>query len=92
MVAEKRVEDDRLLEAKTVNVRISMFATQIRLWREEQAVYCVLRRSFFCHANFCGNSVCNDIYIIVLYSKLIVCNKKFKKKMMECMWLGRRVC
>ncbi len=37
-------------------------------------------KKIFCHANFCGNSVCNDIYIIVLYSKLIVCNKKIKKK------------
>jgi hypothetical protein len=53
MDVEKRVEDDRLLEAQTVDIRISMFATRMRLWREEQAVDCVLK---------------NDIYIIVLNS------------------------
>jgi hypothetical protein len=46
MVMEKRVEDDRLLEAKTVNIRISMFATRMWLWREEQAVYCVFEKIF----------------------------------------------
>jgi hypothetical protein len=79
MVVEKRVEDDRLLEAKTVNVRISMFATRTVIERKEEGLL-RFEKKIFCHANFCGNSVCNDIYIIVLYSKLIVCNKKLKKK------------
>ncbi len=73
------MEDDRLLEAKTVNVQISLLLHRYGYGKKSRR-FIAFWEEFFCHANYCGNSVCNDIYIIVLYSKLIACYKKLKKK------------